>query len=77
MSYKLLKTKPDISDKYQLETWNLNHNKQNLFNVDVKVFYNKKFNILKLKNNNHEDFNDKVDEISSSRKKLFEGKKII
>ena len=75
MSYKLLKTKPDISDKCQLETWNLNHNKQNLFNVDVKVFYNKKFNILKLKNNNHEDFNDKVDEISSSRKKLFEGKK--
>ena len=45
MSYKLLKTKPDISDKCQLETWNLNHNEQNLFNVDVKVFYNKKFNI--------------------------------
>lgn len=75
MSKQLFKTKPYISNNYQNETWELKNSSEIYFKEEVNVFYNKKFDILKLKNNNFNDFDLKSEKISKSRNKLFKNKK--
>lgn len=75
MKKQLLKTKPYISNDSQKETWELNDSNKIFFKEQVNVYYNKKFDILKLKNNNIDDFNQKAETISESRNKLFKNKK--
>jgi len=77
MSNQLFKTKPYLSNNFQKEIWELKNFDKTLFNESVSVYYNKKFDILKLKNNNIDDFNLKAETISKSRNKLFKNKKII
>lgn len=75
MSKKLLKTKPSVSSIFQNETWELIDNEKSLFRNNVSVFYNKKFDILKLKSKTSDNFNNKVESISRSRNGLFLNKK--
>ncbi len=74
MSKQLFKTKPYLSSNFQKEIWELKDFNEISFREEVNVFYNKKFDILKLKNNNIDDFNQKAETISVSRNQLFKNK---
>ena len=63
MSKQLFKTKPYLSSNFQKEIWELKDFNEISFREEVNVFYNKKFDILKLKNNNIDDFNQKAETI--------------
>lgn len=56
MSKQLFKTKPYLSSNFQKEIWELKDFNEISFREEVNVFYNKKMDILKLKNNNIDDF---------------------
>lgn len=74
MSKQLFKTKPYLSSNFQKEIWELKDFNEISFREEVNVFYNKKFDILKLKNNNIDDFNKKAKTISVLRNQLFKNK---